>query len=55
MVMKAGQLEVREGQMENSKLYGVIDGEVDSNSLEGRYLLSSTELKADYKYKCCIF
>ena len=38
--------------MEHSKfLLRVIDGEVDSNILEGRYLPSSSALKSYHKYK----
>lgn len=35
--MRAGQLELRDAQMEDGKLSnGIIDEEIDSNSTEGR-------------------
>lgn len=37
-----------------SYMVRVFDGEVDSTSLEGRYLPSSSVLKAHYKYKHCV-
>jgi hypothetical protein len=32
----------------------VMDREVENNSLKGRYLPSSSALKAYYKHKCCV-
>jgi hypothetical protein len=41
--MRASKLELRAAQMEHGKLcLGVIGGEIDSNSIEGRYLPSSS-------------
>ena len=40
--MRASQLDLRAAQMDHGKLYnGIIDGEIDSNSIEGRYPPSS--------------
>ena len=47
-----GQLELRAVQMGHGKLQlGVIDREIDTNSLEGRYLPGSSTLKAYHKRK----
>jgi len=56
IALRAGQLELRGVQMDHGKLhFRNIEGEVDSNSLKGRYLLSSSALKDYYKYKCVIY
>ena len=39
MAMRAGQLKLLAAQTDHGKLYfEVIDGEIDSNSIEGRYI-----------------
>lgn len=46
-VMSHKNMAMRAAQMEHGMLYlRVVDEEVDSNSLEGRYLSSSSALKA---------
>ena len=50
--MWATKLELRVAQMEHVKLYlGVIDGEVDLNSIEGRYMPTLVLIKAYYNNK----
>ena len=47
VTMWATKLELRVAQMEHVKLYlGVIDGEVDPNSIEGRYMPTLVLIKA---------
>lgn len=55
MAMWTGQLELRAVQMERRKSQlGLIDGEVNSNGLKGRYLPSSRAIKVYHKYKDCV-
>lgn len=47
VTMWATKLELRVAQMEHVKLYlGAIDGEVDLNSIEGRYMPTLVLIKA---------
>lgn len=46
-------MELRADQMEHGKLqFMAIDREINSNSIEDRFMPSSNALKAFYKYKC---
>lgn len=52
MAMRAGLFVLRADQKEHGKLWvGVIDEEISSNTLEGRYLPSCRAIKAYYKHK----